>query len=198
MGFALVRRQSFVGNNNGIVTRDDGFRDDDSDNFWYSDKAEIIKWAVAGGITLFFLLWFVGGYIHARRRVRKGLKPLLYHRFLLPYSQRAQFEPQNNFSFYRQENQGYPMDQYGPPPPVYNADNPQPPQYMPPPGGTKANPSQEWIAPPPGPPLGALLVDEEAGVQPGVKPDAKSGRFAKLKLSIPKPSMPSKITPFSK
>lgn len=182
-------------NNNGTnANNDDVFRDDHRDNFWYSDKAEIIKWAVAGGITLFFLLWFVGGYIHARRRVKKGLKPLLYHRFLVPYNQRAQFEPQNNFSFYRQENQGYQLDQYGPPPPVYNANHLQPPQYMPPQGGTKANPSQEWIAPPPGPPPGIPPVDEEAGVQPGVRP----GRFAKLKLSIPKPSMPSKLNPFSK
>ena len=40
----------------------------------------IIKWLVAGGIIVFFLVWFIGGYLHAKRRVRKGLKPLCYHR----------------------------------------------------------------------------------------------------------------------
>ena len=75
-------------------------------------------------IFLLLLAWFVGGYYHAQRRMRKGLQPLAYHRvrlvlllsldvqrtelsqWLLPRSQRARFEPhlsepQNLFSFYQ-------------------------------------------------------------------------------------------------
>jgi len=29
------------------------------------------------------LLYFVGGYFHAKRRVRKGLPPLRYHRWMV-------------------------------------------------------------------------------------------------------------------
>ena len=48
----------------------------------------IIKWAILGSFFLFFMLWFFGGYIHAKRRLKAG-KPLLkYHRVSplpLPY-----------------------------------------------------------------------------------------------------------------
>jgi len=40
----------------------------------------IIKWAILGSLFAFFMLWFIGGYIHAKRRLKAG-KPLLgYHR----------------------------------------------------------------------------------------------------------------------
>jgi hypothetical protein len=43
-------------------------------------KGMIIKWSILGGLFLFFMLWFFGGYIHAKRRLKAG-KPLLkYHR----------------------------------------------------------------------------------------------------------------------
>ena len=51
-------------------------------------KGMIIKWAILGSFFLFFMLWFFGGYIHAKRRLKAG-KPLLkYHRVSplpLPY-----------------------------------------------------------------------------------------------------------------
>lgn len=73
---------------------------------------------------MLLLAWFIGGYYHAQRRMRKGLAPLAYHRvrsvsllpldvhhpdpiqWLLPRSQRARFEPNfsephNEFSFYQ-------------------------------------------------------------------------------------------------
>jgi hypothetical protein len=44
----------------------------------------IIKWAILGSFFLFFMLWFFGGYIHAKRRLKAG-KPLLkYHRVSPP------------------------------------------------------------------------------------------------------------------
>lgn len=50
---------------------------------------EIIKWSVLAGIFLFFMAWFIGGYMHAKRRMRKGLPLKAYHRvclFFLPCS----------------------------------------------------------------------------------------------------------------
>lgn len=38
-----------------------------------------IKWTVIGAIILLILLWFVGGYYHAQRRIRNGKRPLAYH-----------------------------------------------------------------------------------------------------------------------
>lgn len=46
--------------------------DDDDGNWWYSNTAEAIKWAVVAGIFFAVLLFFIGGHIHAKRRVRKG------------------------------------------------------------------------------------------------------------------------------
>lgn len=43
-------------------------------------KGMIIKWVTLGSLFAFFMLWFIGGYIHAKRRLKAG-KPLLgYHR----------------------------------------------------------------------------------------------------------------------
>ena len=45
----------------------------------FGQTAIAIKWAVIGAIILFVLLWFVGGYFHAQRRIRMGKRPLAYH-----------------------------------------------------------------------------------------------------------------------
>ena len=64
-----------------LYKRDFGDDDHDvNDSWWYSDRAEAIKWGVVGGIFFIVVLWLVGGYFHARRRVKKGLPPLAYHR----------------------------------------------------------------------------------------------------------------------
>lgn len=87
--------------------------------------AYAIKWAIVSLMFVFFLVFFVGGYFHAQRRIKKGLPPLRYHRWFLPRRQRMIYMnggngsvPQNQFSFY---NQAYPMqpgrDMYGAPPP---------------------------------------------------------------------------------
>lgn len=47
---------------------------------WQLQKAEIVKWAIVAGVFVIFFIWFVAGYYHAKRRVKKGLKPLPYHK----------------------------------------------------------------------------------------------------------------------
>lgn len=40
----------------------------------------IIKYVIFAVFMGIFLLWFIGGYIHAQRRMKKGLAPLAYHK----------------------------------------------------------------------------------------------------------------------
>ncbi|KIX01550.1 uncharacterized protein Z518_09276 [Rhinocladiella mackenziei CBS 650.93] len=139
--------------------------EDDTDDlydgyWWYSPTAYAIKWAVIAAILLAALLYFVGGYVHAKRRMQKGLPPLAYHRWLIPRRQRMAFTQQypqyaNQFSFYRHaqtpygHGQAYPMGSYGPPPPAYGE-----PDYVPAytsQGPNKVDPDQNY-APPSGPP----------------------------------------------
>ncbi|KAF1912585.1 hypothetical protein BDU57DRAFT_522953 [Ampelomyces quisqualis] len=116
-----------------------------ADGFWYTDKGIIIKWIILGVLFALFLGWFVGGYIHAKRRLKKGLPLLGYHRFLISFSERKRHGqvPQHHFAFYRQDQQAfYPHGSqqqqqgayqprsdgpYAEPPPTYNGD--APPQY---------------------------------------------------------------------
>ncbi|KAH8725314.1 hypothetical protein GQ44DRAFT_227069 [Phaeosphaeriaceae sp. PMI808] len=130
---------------NGDIACDDG-------GFWYTDKGIIIKWIILGSIFFIFMAWFLGGYIHAKQRLKKGLPLLGYHRFLISYSERKRHGqvPQNHFTFYAQEHPYYPNQQpyqqrpggpYTEPPPVYN-NNDAPPQYFAPPGASKTHPNQ--------------------------------------------------------
>ncbi|KAL9623781.1 MAG: hypothetical protein Q9160_002012 [Pyrenula sp. 1 TL-2023] len=139
MGVLLLSRQ----------TNDDLNNDG---NWWYwSPTAYAVKWGIVGAIFLFALIYVVGGYLHAQRRMKKGLRPLAYHRFLVSRSQRARFEPMNNYTF-TPVNNGYAMNGYPAPPPAYNPAYPPPPNYMPPEGASKAAPAQGEYAPPAGPP----------------------------------------------
>ncbi|RYN64563.1 hypothetical protein AA0118_g3796 [Alternaria tenuissima] len=123
------------------------------DGFWYTDKGIIVKWIILASFFVIFFGWFVGGRIHAKQRLRKGLPLLGYHRFLISYSERRRHGqvPQNHFPFYQTQTPYAPTPQYtqrqdgtwADPPPLYqNTD--APPQYFapPPPGATKANPNQ--------------------------------------------------------
>lgn len=125
------------------------------DSFWYSDTGIIIKWVILIFFFLLFFGWFIGGYIHAKHRLRKGLPLLSYHRFLVSYSTRRRYgqagPPQNHFTFYQTPtpaNPAYAQRQdpaWTEPPPLYqNTDSP--PQYYPPPGATKMHPQQGGAA----------------------------------------------------
>ncbi|KAL8776623.1 MAG: hypothetical protein Q9213_008196 [Squamulea squamosa] len=138
----LGKRQSTYGDD---VIYDDNYHD----SWWYSDTAEAIKWAVVAAIIFGIFLFLAGGYIHARRRVRRGQAPLRYHRWLLPRSQRRNV-PSRSFTFYQHQQSPYEMNPYPAPPPAYrNHEGPPPPQYEPPQGASKANPDQHTFSPGP-------------------------------------------------
>lgn len=108
-------------------------------------------------ITILFaaiLLYFIGGYWHAQRRLRAGLPPLSYHAWMIrrshryrhqnPYQQQP-FPPYNHGQ--QPEAAGYAMPGYPQPPPAYNAFGAPPPAYQPPEGGSKAMADQNYSAP---------------------------------------------------
>ncbi|RDA89126.1 hypothetical protein CP532_2276 [Ophiocordyceps camponoti-leonardi (nom. inval.)] len=119
--------------------------------WWQSRTGVIVKWVVFLVLVLIFTLYIVGGYLHARHRIRKGLPPLAYHRCLVA---RRQPPPPGDYHNAWPPNQGpYYNYQYPPPngypmnnmaaPPVYDPN--RPPTYMggpPPDGGSKVDPSQ--------------------------------------------------------
>ncbi|KAF2132536.1 hypothetical protein P153DRAFT_284257 [Dothidotthia symphoricarpi CBS 119687] len=125
---------------------------DGDGGFWYSDTGVMVKWIILAVLFLVFTLWFVGGYMHAKRRLNKGLPVLRYHRFLVPYNLRYKYTqpPQNHFTFYQQQQQqsqpyGYPQaypyqQRHDEPPPLYAHD--APPGYFAPQGASKMNPDQ--------------------------------------------------------
>ncbi|KAK6398116.1 hypothetical protein LTR65_003196 [Meristemomyces frigidus] len=86
------------------------------------------------------LLFFVGGYYHARRRLSKGLPPLPYHRWMV---QRRTCEP-NGYAQYQQPGQTYMMSDYAPAPPAYSSAEMPPPVYQPPEGGSKIMADQSY------------------------------------------------------
>ncbi|KAL8895893.1 MAG: hypothetical protein Q9192_003391 [Flavoplaca navasiana] len=121
----------------------DIYGDDDDDyhydgyhgDWWYSETAEVIRWVIVAGLLFGLFLLVVGGYVHARRRVRRGQTPLRYHRvsppylsrccfglppmnktWLLPRSQRR-FQPAQPFTFYQHQQNPYEMYPYPAPPP---------------------------------------------------------------------------------
>ncbi|KAK0733520.1 hypothetical protein B0T26DRAFT_619218, partial [Lasiosphaeria miniovina] len=150
---------------------DDGFIDEDSCYvpFWYTRTGVIVKWSLFLGLTMAIALYLLVGYLHAKKRLQKGLPPLAYHRWLVSRAERGRvdprFQPPNATvrPYYYNAN-GQPIDMYTMPPPVYDPNTARPPNYEgpPPAGSTKANPSQwtestqrpadEEYAAPPGPP----------------------------------------------
>ncbi|KAI1375444.1 hypothetical protein F4677DRAFT_137918 [Hypoxylon crocopeplum] len=142
--------------------------------FWYTRTGVIVKWSIFLGITILLALYLVLGRTHAKKRVRKGLKPLAYHSWLLSRQEKAGVDPryawpQASYSNY-QPGPGYGSNAYGMhpmPPPVYDPSG-RPPMYEggpPPMGGSKVDPIQTGVeparqpgddyAPPPGPPPAA-------------------------------------------
>lgn len=113
--------------------------------------AFIIKWVVTAVIVIGLLAFFLGGYFHAQRRMKKGLPPLRYHRWMISRRQREQWFPQQNQRVYY-HNAAYghgpamPLNNYGPAPPAYGENDYVPP-YAPPQGGSKVNPDQSYQQP---------------------------------------------------
>ncbi|PQE18853.1 Ubiquitin- ligase sel1 protein [Rutstroemia sp. NJR-2017a WRK4] len=161
----IYGRDTFIDQDGEVVT-------DGNDPFWYTRTGRIIRWSVFFGLFGLFLIWVIGGYWHAKRRISKGLTPLAYHRWLLSRRQRAMYDPayQDPPVYYTTYP---PPGQYGMhpmPPPMYDPNAQMPPTYQPPAGATKLDPSQfraqtvnaepspEYEAPP-GPPPAAVQAN---------------------------------------
>ncbi|KAL2041413.1 hypothetical protein N7G274_005795 [Stereocaulon virgatum] len=194
MSFTLPKRQTVNGDYGAY---NNGWGD--------SNTAIAIKWAFVGAIVLLFLLWFIGGYYHAQSRIKKGLPPLAYHRWLLPHRQRVQYMPRPQFGYYPQQNaygEGYPMQNFAPPPPAYNHADIPPPVYQPPENGMKVNQVQEWAATPPGPLPNHLNMGESSNTMQNVPLNqAASGQQNLVPESPVQPArkgMMSRLNPFSK
>jgi hypothetical protein len=106
--------------------------------------------------VLFTLLlgYFVGGYAHARRRLKKGLAPLPYHRWMVQRKVQYARPQQQHYTPYGPYShdpyaEGYQMHGTGPPPPAYQRDGP--PAYAPPEGASKVMADQHYHHPPPAP-----------------------------------------------
>ncbi|ORY68621.1 uncharacterized protein BCR38DRAFT_135358 [Pseudomassariella vexata] len=144
--------------------------------FWWSRTGLLIKWSVFLGFIILFSAYLIIGYQHAKRRVRKGLKPLGYHRWLLSRHDLARSDPRYAYPQPAYTNYapapapGY-YGMQSMPPPVY--DPTRPPMYdgTPMPTGGKIDPSQrlsrpeeEYAAPSgPPPPPAASLRPERTG-----------------------------------
>ncbi|KAJ9132982.1 hypothetical protein NKR23_g11064 [Pleurostoma richardsiae] len=144
--------------------------------FWYSRTGVIVKWSVFLGLFTIIGLYLLIGYTHAKRRMRKGLPPLAYHRWLVSKAELARVDPRYaypqpaGYSNYRPDYYGMQPQPFAAPPPVYDPNAPRPPIYDGPEGATKVAPSQygnqptyrpadqdqapmgDDFAPPPGPP----------------------------------------------
>ncbi|OIW24002.1 hypothetical protein CONLIGDRAFT_564448, partial [Coniochaeta ligniaria NRRL 30616] len=167
----------------------DGF-DDGYDGyvpFWYTRTGIIVKWCLFLGLVLLFSSYMLIGYMHAKKRIARGLPPLAYHRWLVSRGQLARVDPRYaypapaGFATYRPPQNEYGM--YSMPPPVYDPNAPRPPMYYGPPAaeqdvGTKVDPDQsrgqhqqpavttEEYEAPAGPPPSAMRPQGTGGSNP--------------------------------
>ncbi|KAI5865886.1 hypothetical protein GGS23DRAFT_358867 [Durotheca rogersii] len=118
--------------------------------FWYTRTGVIVKWSIFLGISVLLALYLILGRIHAKRRVRAGLKPLAYHSWLLSRQEKAAVDPRyawpnatyNAYHSHQAPPPGYGYGSYGMhpmPPPVYDPNN-RPPVYEG--AGPKVDPTQ--------------------------------------------------------
>ncbi|KAL2166810.1 hypothetical protein VTG60DRAFT_2127 [Thermothelomyces hinnuleus] len=183
----LLRRQY-----EDCTITEDGYIDEDSCYipFWATRTGVIVKWSLFLGIIALIILYFLVAYIHLKQRLRKGLPPLGYHRFLVSRVTLAQVDPRyrppppNNFTYDPAERYYY--DMYAMPPPVYDPNAPRPPKYEPPANSTKVEPNQSQGAqqgqhqagesaaygPPPGPPPAPSQPQDDYAPPPGPPPNA--------------------------
>ncbi|EME79123.1 uncharacterized protein MYCFIDRAFT_34795, partial [Pseudocercospora fijiensis CIRAD86] len=105
-----------------------------------------LRYTVICIIFASILLFFLGGYVHAKRRLRKGLPLLGYHRWMMRRSVREGQQYQYQQPVYSDPYQdGYSMHGYAPPPPAYHRFDDAPPAYVPPPAGaSKAMADQHY------------------------------------------------------
>ncbi|KAK4110408.1 hypothetical protein N656DRAFT_770092 [Canariomyces notabilis] len=185
---AILKRQQFE----NCSRTPDGFLDESTCYvpFWATRTGTIIKWSLFFGLILLCVLYLLVGYVHAQRRLNKGLAPLGYHRFLVSRASLARVDPHYQYS--QPENTAiYPYapgnnyyDMHAMPPPVYDPNAPRPPKYEPPAGATKVDfslqheqgqqPAGEGAnyVPPPGPPPSSVQPPETYAQPPGPPPSS--------------------------
>lgn len=132
-----------------------------------SQAGMAVRYTIVAILFLLIFLYFIGGYWHARRRLRKNLAPLPYHRWMVKrhlyprpgqyYSYGPQAHGVPMYAHPHYQNNGPPQqfpqhpDYYGmqgsshaPPPPAYHAGDAPPPVYQPPQGGSKVAADQSY------------------------------------------------------
>ncbi|KAI0021158.1 hypothetical protein F4780DRAFT_778905 [Xylariomycetidae sp. FL0641] len=144
--------------------------------FWYTRTGYIVKWSLFLAFIVIFFGWCIGGRMHAKARLRKGLKPMKYHGWLLSRQERAQVDPAYAWpsariqAAYPPPGPQYGMNGYPAPPPVYDPN--RPPVYEgnggpAPMGATKVDPAQA------GPGLEAGVHREDEYAPPAGPPPAR-------------------------
>ncbi|KAJ9661803.1 hypothetical protein H2198_001768 [Neophaeococcomyces mojaviensis] len=122
--------------------------------WYYSETGYIIRWVIVAVLIGLVLLFLIGGYLHAQRRMKNNLPPLRYHSWLVSRRQRERFFPPRPQVYYHHAPYGYqhggyqhgqavPLNTYGPAPPAYGEHEWVPP-YQPPQGGSKVDPDQNY------------------------------------------------------
>jgi hypothetical protein len=150
--YLLWKRQD--GGLSGDGNNDDGSYNDGSDDtpfyspdanvsWWWTPSGMAVRYAIVALLFAAVLLFFVGGYYHARRRLRKGLPLLAYHRWMV---QRRGYDPEARYMTHQQPGHTYVMSDYPPPPPAYNPHDAPPPVYQPPEGGSKVLADQNYTS----------------------------------------------------
>ncbi|KAK4498818.1 hypothetical protein PRZ48_009328 [Zasmidium cellare] len=122
----------------------DGY-DGDGGSWWWSPTGMAIRYTIIILIFASLVLFFLGGYYHAQRRLRKGLPPLPYHAWMVRRRQPRYNYYQQPHPYYQHPGpqQAYAMHENEPPlpPPPYMA---PPPAYAPPAGASKAMADQTF------------------------------------------------------
>jgi hypothetical protein len=112
-----------------------------------------VRYAIIALLFALILVYFIGGYYHAKRRASKGLPPLAYHRWMVNRRSRNNYNQQYYNPvpyaqpYYQSHDNSYGMQGYAPPPPAYDGYAAPPPVYQPPQGGSKVAADQNYAPP---------------------------------------------------
>lgn len=162
--FALSKRQDDNLGYDGYSGYDSYYSSDDCYqegrcSWWWSNAGHAVRYTIVAVLFFIIFAYFLGGYWHARRRLRKNLPPLAYHRWMVKrYTHPRYYTPHGVPVYVHQHPQQNPYygqpqhpDYYGmqgsshaPPPPAYHAGDAPPPVYQPPQGSSKVAADQNY------------------------------------------------------
>ncbi|KAK1821104.1 hypothetical protein LTR12_004496 [Friedmanniomyces endolithicus] len=147
--YSLWKRQGSSDNTLGYSGNGNDSYDPGDDyyggSWWWTPGGMAVRYAIVALLFAFVLLFFVGGYYHGRSRMRRGLPPLAYHRWVVRrYAMRHPGQQQVYAQQQFPPTRGYQMEDYPPAPPAYNNHEAPPPTYQPPEGGSKVMADQAY------------------------------------------------------